>query len=97
MILKNISQGDVKHIITLPIKTKTSVVNVSTYIITGITVRHIRLAVILAIMFISTFKAPIILNVCTTSSLSALFNRVMYNRIIDCFIELYQASRISAT
>ena len=97
MILKNICHCDGKHIITLPIKTKTSVVKVSTYIITGITARHIRLAVILAIMFISTFKVPVILDVCTTSSVSALFNRVMYNRIIDCFIELYQASRISAT
>jgi len=47
MILKIISQCDVKHIITLLIKTITSALNVSTYIITSVTACPIRLAVVL--------------------------------------------------
>ena len=64
MTLKNIDQCDVKHMI-LPIKTITSVVNVSTYIITGITAHLIGLAVILEIMSVSTFKSAIILYIYT--------------------------------
>ena len=55
-----ISQCDVKHIITLLIKTITSALNVSTYIITSVTA--CGLAAILAIMSVSTFKTDVILN-----------------------------------
>ena len=47
-------QCDVKHILTSPKKTMKSVLKILTYIITSITVRSIRLAVMLTIMFVST-------------------------------------------
>jgi len=46
MILKIIGQCDVKHIMTFPIKTITSVLHVSTYIITSITAGTIGLDII---------------------------------------------------
>ena len=46
------------------IKTITSIFNVSAYIITNITARPMGLAVILAIMSVSTFKASVILYTC---------------------------------
>jgi len=55
-MLKNISQSEVKHIITSPIKTITSVLKVSTDIITSITARPIGLSEILMIMPVSTFR-----------------------------------------
>ena len=55
-----VGQFDVKHIIT-KIKATTSVLKVSTYIITSITARPIRLTVILAIMSVSTFNSDVIL------------------------------------
>jgi hypothetical protein len=54
LILKIIGQCDIKHIITLPIKTRTSVLNISIYIITSITARPIWLAAILPIMSLLT-------------------------------------------
>ena len=59
LILKIISQCDVKHILTSLIKTITLV----TYIITSITARPVRLAEILAVMSVSTFKTDVILYV----------------------------------
>jgi hypothetical protein len=56
-----VGQFDVKHIITLSIKATTSVLKVLTYIITSITTHPIRLAVILAIMSVSTFNSDVIL------------------------------------
>ena len=41
MILKIISQYDVKYVMVLPIKTITSVLKVLTYIITGITITSV--------------------------------------------------------
>jgi hypothetical protein len=58
---KFISQSDVKHIMTSPIKTLTSVLK--TDIITSITALHIRLTEILEIMSVSTFKTAVILYV----------------------------------
>jgi hypothetical protein len=61
LILKIISQSDVKHILTSHIKTITVVLKISTYIITGMTAPPVRLAAILDIMYVSTFKIAIIL------------------------------------
>jgi len=61
MILKIIGQCDVKHIMTLLIKTITSVLKVSTHIITSLLACPVRLAAILAIMSVSTFKTAVIL------------------------------------
>jgi len=58
---KFIGQSDVKHIMTSPIKTITSVLKASTDIITNIPVCPIGLAEILAIMSVSTFKIYVIL------------------------------------
>jgi len=54
-MLKIIGQYDVKHIMTLPIKTVMLVLNVSTCIFTSITACPISFAVILVIMCVSTF------------------------------------------
>ena len=64
--MKIIGQGDVKHIMTLLVKIMTSVLNVSTYIITSITVGLIRLAAILSIMSVSTFITAVFLYVSGT-------------------------------
>ena len=61
LILKIIGQCDVKHILTSQIKTIMPILKISTYIITSITARPVRLASILAIMSVSTFKADVIL------------------------------------
>jgi hypothetical protein len=53
-------QCDVKHIMTLPIKTITSISNVSTYIIT---VGPIKITAILVIMSISTLITAVILHI----------------------------------
>jgi len=63
LILKIISQCDVKHIFMSLIKTITPVMKISTYIITCITARPVGLAVILVIMSVSTFKTAIILHI----------------------------------
>ena len=60
LIPKNISQCDIKHFMTLPIKTITSVQKVTTYIITSIAAHLIGLAVI---MSVSTFKTTVILYI----------------------------------
>jgi len=60
LILKFICQCDVKFIMTLLTKTIMSVLNVIIYIIICVTARPIRLAVILVIMSVSTFKTDII-------------------------------------
>jgi hypothetical protein len=60
LILKIIGQCDVKHILTSQIKTIMPILKISTYIITSITGRPVRLSSILAIMFVSTFKTDII-------------------------------------
>jgi predicted GTPase len=59
-ILKNIGQCDAKHIVTSLMQTITSGLKVLTYIITA---RPIRLAQILMIMSVSTFKPVVILFV----------------------------------
>jgi hypothetical protein len=59
LILKIIGQCDIKHILTLLIKTIMSVLKISTYIITSV----VRLAAILAIMSVSTFKTAVILYI----------------------------------
>ena len=64
--MKIIGQRDVKHIMTLLVKIITSVLNVSTYIITSITVGLIRLAAILSIMSVSTFITVVFLYVSGT-------------------------------
>jgi hypothetical protein len=58
-----IGQSDVKHIMMAPIKTIMSVLKALTDIITNIPTRSIRLAEILVIMSISTFKIAVILYV----------------------------------
>ena len=60
-ILKIISQCDIKHIMALPIKTITSVFNVSTCIIISITAGPFGLDAILAIMSVSFFITAVIL------------------------------------
>ena len=60
VILKMISQSDIKCIMTLSMNTIASVLKVSTYIITSITARPIRLAVILAVMSVSTIIIVVI-------------------------------------
>jgi hypothetical protein len=59
LILKTISQCDVKHIMMLQIKTIMWVLEVSTYIIISIIARPIILTVILVIMSVSTFKTAV--------------------------------------
>jgi hypothetical protein len=61
LILKIIGQCDVKHILMSLIKTITSVLKISAYIITSITLRPIGLVAILVIMSFSSFKTAIIL------------------------------------
>ena len=63
LILKIIGQCDFKHILTSLIITTTPVLKISTYIITSITARPVRLSVILAIMSVSTFKTAVILYI----------------------------------
>ena len=58
---KFIGQSDVKHIMTSPIKTITSVLKASTDILTNILVRPVGLAEILVIMSVTTFKIAAIL------------------------------------
>ena len=58
---KFIGQSDVKHIMTSPIKTITSVLKASTDILTNILVRPVGLAEILEIMSVTTFKIAVIL------------------------------------
>jgi hypothetical protein len=58
---KFIGQSDVKHIMTSPIKTITSVLKASTDILTNILVRPVGLAEILVIMSVTTFKIAVIL------------------------------------
>ena len=53
MIMKIIDQCDVKYIMTLPIKTVTSVLNDSTYIINSTTSCSIKLNAILTIVYIN--------------------------------------------
>ena len=60
LILKIIGQCNVKHILTSPIKTFTSVLKISTYIITA---RTVGLAAILAIMSVLAFRTDVILYV----------------------------------
>jgi hypothetical protein len=59
MILKIIGSHDIKHIMTLLITTITSVLNVSTNIITSITGRLIRLAVIVVMSALAFITAII--------------------------------------
>ena len=63
LILKIIGQCDVKHILTSQIKPITPVLKILTYIITSITAHPVKLATILVIMSVSTFKTDIILYV----------------------------------
>jgi hypothetical protein len=61
LILKIISQCDIKHILMSLIKTIMSDLKILTYIITSFTACPVRLAAILAIMSVSTLKTAIIL------------------------------------
>ena len=63
LILNIISQCDVKHILTSPIKTITAVLKILTYISTSFTAPHVGLAWILAIMSVSTFETAVILYI----------------------------------
>jgi hypothetical protein len=58
MKLKIIGQYDFKHIMMLPIKAIASILKVSTYIITSISDRHIKLPGILVIMSALHSKLP---------------------------------------
>jgi len=58
---KFIGQSDVKHIMMSPMKIITSVLKASTDIITNIPPHPIKLAEILMIMSVSTFKIAVIL------------------------------------
>ena len=60
---ENIGQCNGKHIMTLSIKTITSLLKAFTYIMTGITGHPIRLTAILAIMSVSTFTTANILYI----------------------------------
>ena len=57
----HIGQSDAKHIMISLIKTIASVLKVSIYIITSITAHLIRLAAILVIISVLTFKTVVIL------------------------------------
>ena len=92
-----VGQFDVKHIIT-KIKATTSVLKVSTYIITSITARPIRLTVILAIMSVSTFNSDVILY--TINYQQQMFRMIFQTcqyiiylflplNVIQCIIILY--------
>jgi hypothetical protein len=59
-----LGQSDVKHI-TLPIKSTTVVLKVSTYNIISITGHYMELAVILVIMSASILISPVITYLCT--------------------------------
>jgi hypothetical protein len=61
-----IGQSDVNHIMTSLIKTIMPVLKISTYFITRITACPVRLAAILAIMSVSTFKTAVILYLSVT-------------------------------
>ena len=62
-MLKIIGKCDVKHILTLPIETITSVVNVSTYNIISIIVLSFGLATTPVTMSVSAFTAVVILYI----------------------------------
>jgi hypothetical protein len=85
-ILKIIWHCDVKHIMMLPIKTMTAVMNVLTYIITSVTALPTRLPVILAMISVPTFVTSVILY---------LFSQIhVYNIILidwpKCYLETFQ-------
>jgi hypothetical protein len=63
LILKNIGQCDVTLWRWILIKTITSMLNFSTYIMTSITAHPIRLTVVLVIMSVSTVKTAVILYI----------------------------------
>ena len=69
LILKIICQCDVKHIRILPIKIMVSVLNISTYIITSIKTRSLRLV----IMSVSTFITTVILYIVSVYLLWLLY------------------------
>jgi hypothetical protein len=60
MMLKIIGQSDVNDIMPLQMKTMTTVLKILTSTISSITALLIGLAVILAIMSVSTFKTDVI-------------------------------------
>jgi hypothetical protein len=72
-ILKSIGQWDDKHIMTLHIKMITSALKVLTYIITSITDCPIRLADILALMYVSTLLIVVILYIGPRSTKQSIF------------------------
>ena len=67
-ICKSIDQSDVKHNMTSPIKTITSVLKASTEIITNIPAHPIGPTAILMILSVSTFKMSVILYISLTHS-----------------------------
>jgi hypothetical protein len=62
----------------LLIKTIMLVLNVSTYIITNITARPIRLAMILVVMSVSTYKTTVILRV-------SVYYKIQVTSCVFCF------------
>lgn len=81
MVLKIISTCEVKHVMTLPIKTITLVLNVLTYLI--------RLSAILVLVSVSTFKNGVILYVFQTyftwsgPSINVVFNKSWSSKLMS--------------
>ena len=85
---KFIGQCDVKHIMTLPIKTITSILKVSTNIITSIAARSNGLAAIQAIMSVTTFKAAVILYI--WREIATIWSRPLRPLKLNCKFRLKQ-------
>ena len=82
VILRNIGQCDVNSIMTSSIKTITSVLNVSTYIIISITIGCTE---ILAIMSVSTFKTAVILHLRITIHLYYFLRSCTDMNVVNLF------------
>jgi ABC-type polysaccharide/polyol phosphate transport system ATPase subunit len=83
LILKIISQCDIKCILTFPIKTIATVLKVSTYIITSITACPIGLAARLAIMSVSTSITAIILYIVEVCDLKEGYFQQYFSHIVE--------------
>jgi len=85
-MLKIIGRCNIKHIMILLIKTMSGL-NVSTYIVTSITARPVGLAVILAIMSVSTFiTADTLYIYITLHNVSyVILNLILLSRLLNYF------------
>jgi hypothetical protein len=83
LILKIISQRDIKCILTFPIKTIATVLKVLTYIITSITACPIGLAARLAIMSVSTSVTVIILYIVEVCDLKEGYFQQYFSHIVE--------------